>query len=296
VLPSLNRVLLASTRTRAGMPSLEQIRADLADVPPAAHTSGTQGIADAVRSVTVEQLTVRVAGRDAPLLEQVDLQLRPGEMVGILGASGAGKTSLVNALLGFIPSSSGRILINGTVPVSGPSSWGGRAAVVPQDVVVLDASLRENVGFGLDPDEIDDDRVREALALAHLDGILAEMPDGLDTVLGESGARMSGGQRQRLGVARALFHDTDVLVLDESTAGLDHATEQRLLATLLELRHDRIVLFVSHHRSVMQHCDRLVMLDAGRIVSTGSPEELADLLPDGAISPRPLAGTRSTRG
>jgi ABC-type multidrug transport system fused ATPase/permease subunit len=295
VLPSLNRVLLASTRSRAAIPSLDQIRADLDDVPPSLHAASTEIVDEPVRSVTVEHLTVQVAGREAPLLARVDLQLRPGEMVGILGASGAGKTSLVNALLGFIPASSGRILVNGAVPVTGPNSWGGRAAVVPQDVVVLDASLRENVGFGHDPDEIDDDRVRAALALAHLDGIVAELPEGLATVLGESGARLSGGQRQRLGVARALFHETDVLVLDESTAGLDHGTEQRLLATLLELRRDRIVLFVSHHRSVMEHCDRLVVLDAGRIVGTGSADDLGDLLPDATISPRPLAVTPSAR-
>lgn len=293
VLPSLNRVLLASTRNRAAVPSLEQIRADLATVAPSAREASSEVAADPVRSVTIEQLTVRVDGRVAPLLEDVDLQLLPGEMVGILGASGAGKTSLVNALLGFIPAASGRILINGSLPVTGPDSWGGRAAVVPQDVVVLDASLRENVGFGHDPEEIDDDRVRAALALAHLDGILAELPDGLGTVLGESGARLSGGQRQRLGIARALFHDTDVLVLDESTAGLDHATERRLLATLLELRHDRIVMFVSHHRSVMEHCDRLIMLDSGRVVGTGSPNDLGDLLRDAPIIPPLLAGTRS---
>jgi HlyD family secretion protein len=249
-----------------------------------------------VRSVTIDRLTVRVDGRESPLVTGIDLQLHPGEMVGILGASGAGKSSLVNAMLGFIPATSGRILINGSVPVTGPASWGGRAAVVPQDVVVFDASLRENVGFGHDPDEIDDERVHAALALAHLDDLLAELPDGLDTALGEAGARLSGGQRQRLGVARALFHDTDVLVLDESTAGLDQETEQRLLTTLLELRHDRIVLFVSHHRSVMEHCDRLVMLDAGRVVGAGSAHELDDLVPGAPLSSRPLAAARAPRG
>ncbi|HEY3672409.1 MAG TPA: ABC transporter ATP-binding protein [Acidimicrobiia bacterium] len=279
VLPSLNRVLLASSRNRTAIPSLEQIRSDLAEPSPT-HGVDPESTDEPVRSVTIEHLTVTVAGREAPLLEDIDLQLSPGEMVGILGASGAGKTSLVNAMLGFVPVTSGRILVNGTVPVTAPGSWGGRAAVVPQDVVVFDASLRENVGFGHDPDEIDDDRVRSALALAHLDGLVAELPDGLATVLGESGARLSGGQRQRLGLARALFHETDVLVLDESTAGLDHATEQRMLATLLELRQDRIVLFVSHHRAVMDHCDRLVMLDAGHIVGAGSVDDLDDLLPD----------------
>jgi HlyD family secretion protein len=186
------------------------------------------------------------------------------------------------------------VLVNDHVEVTGPASWAGRAAVVPQDVVVLDASLRENVAFGTPPEQIDDAAVARALALAHLDPIVAELPDGTDTVLGESGARLSGGQRQRLGVARALYHDTEVLVLDESTAGLDHATEQRLLETLLELRNDRIVIFVSHHQRVMDSCDRLVVLDAGQVVTSGSRHELREVLP--AATSRPLAGARAPRG
>jgi ABC-type multidrug transport system fused ATPase/permease subunit len=278
VLPSLNRVLLASSRNRAATPSLDQIRADLDDLRDPAPVTTSGEISERVRSVDVRDLTVQVAGRATPLLQGIDLHLQPGEMVGILGASGAGKTSLVNAILGFIPAASGEVLINGDVEVSGPESWAGRAAVVPQDVVILDASLRENVAFGLRPDEIDDARVLNALSRAHLDGILAELPDGTATTLGELGARLSGGQRQRLGIARALYYDTDVLVLDESTAGLDHATEQRLLATLLELKHDRIVVVVSHHRPVMELCDRLVVLDAGHVVSTGSVDHLQEML------------------
>ena len=160
------------------------------------------------------------------------------------------------------------MIVNGTTPIIRPASWNGRAAVVPQDVVVMDASLRENVAFGESVEAIDDTHVLRALALAHLDGILTELPAGLSSVLGEAGARLSGGQRQRLGIARALYYDTDLLVLDESTAGLDHETEQRLLATLLELKADRIVVFVSHHRPVMERCDRVVELEAGRIVSS----------------------------
>jgi ABC-type multidrug transport system fused ATPase/permease subunit len=293
VLPSLNRVLLASSRNRAATPSLEQIRGDLDDLRDLEPATTTSAVAERVHSVDVRDLTVRVAGRAAPLLQGVDLHLRSGEIVGILGASGAGKTSLVNAMLGFIPAASGEVLINGAVRVIGPESWGGRAAVVPQDVVVLDASLRENVAFGHRPEEIDDARVMTALTRAHLDGILAELPDGVDTALGESGARLSGGQRQRLGVARALYYDTDVLVLDESTAGLDHATEQRLLGTLLELKHDRIVVVVSHHRPVMELCDRLVVLDAGRVVSSGSTDQLQEMLDATALSTPPLAGARA---
>ncbi len=294
VLPSLNRVLLASTRNRAAMPSLEQIYGDLAEAPTQILAEPSTPVSEPVRTIEIRNLTVRVPGRDQPLLEEVDLVLRPGEMVGVMGASGAGKTSLVNALLGFIPVSAGDVIVNGSTHITGPASWNGRAAVVPQDVVVMDASLRENVAFGQSVEEIDDTRVEQALALAHLDGVVAELPAGLSSVLGEAGARLSGGQRQRLGVARALYYDTDVLVLDESTAGLDYETEQRLLATLVELKTDRIVVFVSHHRPVMERCDRLVVLDTGRVVSSGPAEELLDVLPATTFRPpRTLAGTRS---
>lgn len=291
VLPSLNRVLLASTRNRAALPSLEQINADLAERPPVSDDRSV-GLMEPVRTVDVRSVTVKVAGRAEPLLVDVSLDLRPGEMVGILGTSGAGKTSLVNAVLGFVPLTSGKVVVNGSIPIQGPGSWNGRAAVVPQDVVVMDASLRENVAFGQSSDEIEDARVLEALELAHLDAIVAELPDGITSVLGEAGARLSGGQRQRLGIARALYHNTDVLVLDESTAGLDHVTEQRLLATLLELKAHRIIVFVSHHRPVMEQCDRLVVLEAGRILSSGPLSELQDVLPTAATN-RSLAVARS---
>jgi ABC-type bacteriocin/lantibiotic exporter with double-glycine peptidase domain len=125
------------------------------------------------------------------------------------------------------------------------------------------------------------------------------MPDGTATTLGEAGARLSGGQRQRIGIARALYYDTDVLVLDESTAGLDHETEQHLLATLVELKRDRIIVVVSHHRPVMEVCDRLIVLEAGHVVSSGKSDHLQEILDASALrgatsdDARPLpAGSR----
>jgi ATP-binding cassette subfamily C protein len=277
VLPSLNRVLLAASRSRSAMPSVEQIELDLAG-GASAHRRAAAVVTTPIERVDVCGVTVRVHGRDAPLLEGVELHLRRGEMVGVLGPSGAGKSSLVNAVLGFLPVSEGEVLLNGRTGVSGPASWQRRAAYVPQDVVVLDAPLRENVGFGLARQDIDDARVLGALEGAHLHDLLIELPEGLSTELGEAGARLSGGQRQRLGIARALYHHADVLVLDESTAGLDHETEQRILATLAGLARERIVLVVSHHRAVMEHCDRLVVLDEGRVTGIGTLPAVQGLL------------------
>ena len=261
VLPSLNRVLTRIHPQPDGSPEPRADPHGSRRRPPIGARIEHGGVSDQVRSVIVERLTVRVDGRAAPLLASVDLQLHPGEIVGILGASGAGKTSLVNPPR-IHPRDSGPILVNGDVdvdrtrfvgvaPRSSPKTWSSsthRSARTSASVMILTKStMTASV---------------EALTLGASRRDRGRAPDGLGTALGESGARLSGGQRQRFGVARALFYNTDVLVLDESTAGLDHATEQRLLGTLLELRQDRIVLFVSHHRSVMEDCDRLVMLDA----------------------------------
>ncbi len=277
VLPSLNRVLLATSRARSAMPSIEQIERDLAREQPRGGPVA-EVVATPIERVDLRNVTVRVEGREMPLLDGVELHLRRGEMVGVLGPSGAGKSSLVNTVLGFLPVSTGDVLLNGRTHVAGPASWQRRAAYVPQEVVVLDAPLRENVGFGLARSAIDDDRVLAALQGAHLHDLLTELPEGLSTELGEGGARLSGGQRQRLGIARALYHDADVLVLDESTAGLDHETEQRILSTLAELAHERLVLVVSHHRAVMEHCDRLVVLDQGRVTGSGALATVQTLL------------------
>ena len=277
VLPSLNRVMLAASRVRSAMPSLNQIVGDLSVSIDTANDR-VDLLSTPIERVDVRGLSVSMPGRDAPVLSGVDFELLRGEMVGVLGPSGAGKTSLVSALLGFLPACAGEVVVNGRTTVTAPESWMRRAAYVPQDVVLLDAPLRENVAFGLGGAEIDDTRVLRALHGAHLESLLAELPEGLSTVLGEAGARLSGGQRQRLGIARALFYDADVLVLDESTAGLDFDAEQRVLTTLAELKQNRIVLVVSHHQSVMEFCDRLVVLEDGHVVGSGTLAMLRPVL------------------
>jgi ABC-type multidrug transport system fused ATPase/permease subunit len=272
VLPSLNRALLAAARSRTALPSLDQISRDLDTPRPIA--CADDGDASPVESVLVRDLTVQLPGRVEPVLRHVTFEATRGQITCIQGASGAGKSTLVNAILGFVPTTEGEVLINGIAPVDGPESWGGRAAYVPQEVVIFDASLRENVGFGLDAHSIDDDRVLAALEAAHLAELLSELPEGLSTPLGEGGARLSGGQRQRLGIARALYLDADVLVLDEATAGLDHDTERQVLQTLGELKDNRLLLIVSHHRSVMDFCDQLLVLRNGQLVSAGPRAEV----------------------
>jgi ATP-binding cassette, subfamily B, bacterial PglK len=285
LLPSLNRSVNAEGKARVAMPNLAVIEADLAATPDP----------DSIDREDRDPLPEREPFRDltltgvgfaypdrSPVLRGVDVQVGAGETVGVVGGSGAGKSTLIGIILGLLEPTGGDVSVNGRALADCRRSWQSRLGYVPQTVAVLDASVRENVAFGYPLGEIDDDRVRSALAAARLDDFVARLPDGIRTELGEDAARMSGGQRQRLGLARALYDQHEVLVLDEATSALDGETERRILETLEELRGRVTMIIVSHRHSTIRSADRVLHLADGRVCGEGSYQEL--LASDGAFA------------
>jgi ABC-type multidrug transport system fused ATPase/permease subunit len=197
------------------------------------------------------------------VLSEITLEVPRGEMVGIVGPSGSGKTTLVSVMLGLLPPTRGTVTFGGAAIGTADPSWMSRIAYVPQDVYIADASVRENVALG--DDEPDDARVWSSLARAHLDRVVREIPDGLDARLHEGGARLSVGQRQRLGIARALYRRAQVLLLDEPTAALDSITEGQVVGTLLELKGELTMIVVAHRLSTIADADRVVELKDGAL-------------------------------
>ena len=197
------------------------------------------------------------------VLSEITLEVPRGEMVGIVGPSGSGKTTLVSVMLGLLPPTRGTVTFGGAAIGTADPSWMSRIAYVPQDVYIADASVRENVALG--DDEPDDARVWSALARAHLDRVVREIPEGLDARLHEGGARLSVGQRQRLGIARALYRRAQVLLLDEPTAALDSITEGQVVGTLLELKGELTMIVVAHRLSTIADADRVVELKDGAL-------------------------------
>lgn len=277
LLPSLNRSMNAEAKARVAAPNLAVIEADLADTPdPDSVESSDRDPLPADEPFADLALTgVEFAYPERPpVLKGIDLTIRAGETIGIVGGSGAGKSTLIGILLGLLDPTSGQIAVNGRELAACRRSWHARIGYVPQAVAVLDASVRENVAFGCPPAEIDDDRVRAALAAARLDDFVARLPEGLATELGEDGARMSGGQRQRLGLARALYDRPSMLVLDEATSSLDGDTERRILETLDGLRGEVTMVVVSHRHSTIRAADRVVHMADGTVAGEGSYQEL----------------------
>jgi subfamily B ATP-binding cassette protein MsbA len=216
--------------------------------------------------------TVLFGDHPIPALDCINLSIQAGETVALVGASGAGKTTLVNLLPRFLDPSSGRIDLDGhSLQDWRLDSLRSQFALVSQHVIMLNDSIASNVALGLD---IDRDKVLRCLKDANLDRLVAELPDGIDTAVGHNASQLSGGQRQRLAIARALYKDAPILILDEATSALDTESERAVQDALQRLMKNRTTLVIAHRLSTVHHADRIVVMDAGKIVEMGTHIEL----------------------
>jgi len=230
-------------------------------------------------TATLELRAVRkvydVADDEVVALDHADLTIESGEIVALVGPSGSGKTTLVNLLPRFVLPSSGSVLLDGhAIDEWKLQSLRAQFAMVSQDVVMLNDTLAANVALGA---EIDRDRVNECVAAANLTVHVDSLPNGIDTVLGHNATQLSGGQRQRLAIARALYKNAPILLLDEATSALDTESERLVQEALQRLMQGRTTLIVAHRLSTIQHADRIVVMDHGRIAEQGSHAQLMAL-------------------
>lgn len=199
------------------------------------------------------------------VFDHADMTIPVGKSVGIVGTSGAGKTTIVNIMLGLLDTESGQILADGVNVRENYRSWLKNIGYIPQSIFMLDTSIRKNVAFGIPDDEIDDDKVWAALKEAQLDEYVRSLPDGLDTGIGERGIRLSGGQRQRIGIARALFEDPEVLVLDEATSALDNETETAIMDSINRLHGRKTLIIIAHRLQTIEKCDMVYRVENGHV-------------------------------
>ena len=223
-------------------------------------------------SVEVDGVSVTYAGAQSPALDRVSLRIEPGSSLVLVGPTGAGKSTLVDVILGMIEPELGVARVGGLPPVQAQSQWPGAVSYMPQHSTIWNLTVRQNVALGLPPEAVVDDDVWQALEHAQLAGEIREK-GGLDLVVGPSGRLLSGGQRQRLGIARALYSRPRLLVLDEATSALDEQTEQLIGRVLDELRGEVTVLAVAHRRSTIERATQVAELSAGRVVYLGRPAD-----------------------
>jgi ABC-type multidrug transport system fused ATPase/permease subunit len=230
--------------------------------------------------VSVSSVSLGYPGASELALDSVTLYIPSSQSVALVGSTGAGKSTLVDVILGVLLPDSGSVLISGVQPFESVQRWPGAMAYVPQDVAVLTGTVRENVALGIPSEFIDDSLVWEALERAHLAEFLRSSRDGIETLVGENGVQLSGGQRQRLGIARALYSRPRLLVLDEATSALDSETERLITETLDSLAGDVTLIIIAHRLATVRHCDQVIYLANGRITGSGTFSEVRAQVPD----------------
>ena len=230
--------------------------------------------------IQVENVSLTYPNKSSQAISKIDLSIPAGASVALVGSSGAGKTTFIDVLLGVLNPDEGKVLISKLPPLQAVAKWPGAVSYVPQDVVIATGTIRENIALGYPLKVATDELVLSALKVAHLEDFVGSLPQGVDTQVGERGAMISGGQRQRLGIARAMFTRPHLLVLDEATSSLDGETETSISEAIHALRGSTTVVIIAHRLSTVRNADIVVYLSEGKILATGTFDEVRRSVPD----------------
>ncbi len=279
LLPAFQQIYSSLSMIKGNMGAFEGLKKDLIEsadndfCPEYSKTS--KEIINPKDKINLNNVYFFYEGKTVPALKNLNAEIGVNQVVGIVGASGSGKSTAIDMLLGLITPSKGELLIDGK-PLSGNGlrAWQNSLGFVPQSIFLADASIRENIAFGLPPELVDEKRVKQAASMAHLEELLLNLENGLDTKVGERGVQLSGGQRQRIGIARALYHDPSVLILDEATSALDGITEKLVMDAIHDFAGKKTIILIAHRLSTVKQCNTIFLMDQGQIIASGTYDSL----------------------
>jgi len=284
--PQIQRVFQGFTRLRYNAPALKSLYKDL-EPETGSKTSGKMNKDFGRRtsdlgplpfrdSLKLESITYTYPNAQQPVIQDLDLEIEAHTSVAFAGETGAGKTTIADIILGLLRPDEGEMLVDGTeVTDQNLHRWQANLGYVPQEIYLQDATVADNIAFGVDSEDIDQNKVVQAAKMANIHEFVAdEMPKGYDTMVGERGVRLSGGQAQRVGIARALYHDPEVLVLDEATSDLDNVTERKVHEAIENVAKAKTLIVIAHRLSTIEDSDQIYFLDQGKIVDSGTFDEL----------------------
>jgi ABC-type multidrug transport system fused ATPase/permease subunit len=274
LIPELHAIYGALITMRYGAAAIDRLYADFADDPPKTPAL-TQSPLRLQNTLCLADVNYSYPESNGIALKKISVEILAGERIGIAGQSGAGKSTLTDIILGLLTPSSGRLTVDGTDIGAGTvSAWQRSLGFVPQEIFLADTTVIDNIALGLARDDIDDERVRRCVNISQASEFIADLPQGLDTVIGERGVRLSGGQRQRIAISRAIYKGVDLLVFDEATSALDAFTEQEVMSAIEGLPGEITVILVAHRMTTLDICDRIIVMDKGSIAGVGTRAEL----------------------
>ena len=226
------------------------------------------------KQIVLDKLVFQYPNTTRKALDEISLTIHKGQSIGIIGKSGSGKTTLVDVLLGLFTLQSGDIMVDGVSVYRDLRAWQNLLGYVPQSIFLIDDTLERNIAFGVPDNLIDRDRLKNAINMAQLNEVVEQLPNGIQTIVGERGVLLSGGQRQRVGIARVLYHEREILVFDEATAALDNETEHLVTEATKTLSGSKTIIIIAHRLSTIEHCDRVYQIEQGKVRKSGSYKEV----------------------
>lgn len=280
LLPAFNRITGYLSGIMFNKPSIDAVYRDLIEIEEL-NKKKKEVLDNSIElklkdSIKLEKLSFKYPENDKWILKDAELKIKKNSSVALVGASGAGKTTVADLILGLFEPQEGRITVNNIDIKTNMAAWHSNIGYIPQNIYLIDDTISANVAFGMDAKNIDEQAMRKALKEAKLDEFVDSLPDGINTVIGDRGVKLSGGQRQRIGIARALYRNPNVLVLDEATSALDNETEKEVMQAIDGLHGTRTLIVIAHRLTTIQNCDEIYEVGNGKITKREKREVLGD--------------------
>ena len=276
LLPAINLISSSLIKFRFYRDGVSRLYNDVMNIQRMSPTVANSAVkpSEKFKLLSMNKVVYRYPAMERDTLSQLTLNISAGESVGLIGPSGSGKTTLVDVMLGLLSPQFGEVLFNDRPLKNCLDEWHRHVAYIPQQVFISDDKFRNNVALGVDENEIDEEKVMKALEMAKLSELVQQLPNGLETMLGERGMRLSGGQRQRVALARAFYYARDVLIMDEATSALDNEMEQEIVEEIGRLKGKITLIVIAHRLSTVSKCDKIYKIEEGVAVSSGTPSEM----------------------
>jgi ABC-type multidrug transport system fused ATPase/permease subunit len=281
LLPTVNQIMTTISQVRGSYSNMNLIYQDLHELDQInAEYPVQQSLVESpdklsFSNIHLKNVRYQYSQTKYSALQEINIEIIKGQSVGLIGPSGAGKSTLVNIILGLLVPQQGQLLVDGR-PITNTRAWLNNFAYIPQAIYLLDDTVRRNIALGVNDVDIDEAKIWHAISMAQLMDVIQQLPEGLNTHVGENGVRLSGGQRQRIALARAFYHERDIIILDEATSSLDNDTEREVINTIKRLKGNKTLIVIAHRLSTVEHCDVLFRLERGSVAAVGSFQEVVN--------------------
>ena len=279
IIPSINQIVRSINQIKNSIYAASRLLSDLKEIDKFhkdrdLNIKENKDTFERFEELNIKSIDFSYPGTNDKAIKNISLNIKQGECIGIIGKTGSGKTTLIDIMLGFLNPSNGDILANNTPIKNDLKSWMSLTAYIPQSIFLIDDTIKKNIALGIEDSEINLEMIKKSLSMSRLDSFVENLPEKIETVIGERGMRLSGGQRQRIALARAFYFQRQIIVMDEATSSLDNETEKEVIDSINRMKRKITMLVIAHRLSTVKNCDYIYKIEDGEIIESGIPEKI----------------------